>query len=258
MSFSWKKLAIVTVCSVVGVVLALGGIAFAIYRYEHPSTPPKDWPAIDLPMLGLRAHLHTEMRTGNVAYMYFIEPLTSRFSDDFARVANDSTIEKSFDITLRDKGGFQLCREDVTTFVAGFDDAGKAGQLASEGTISCPAHDYLDATHWQVTWKFPKLSENNPMQTPAVLPKPKPRRVEADGELDSFSREEGVLTTKAGSQFLIDKSMRREVSLWPSPAGSEYNTPLHYVCEPSRECTIENRWNGRTVTARLIKSVSPD
>ena len=152
--------------------------------------------------------------------MYFVEPLSSTFSDDFARVANNSGIEKSFEITLRDKGGFQLCREAVATFVAGFNDAGTAGQLSSEGVMSCPPRDYLDATNWQVTWRFPKLSENKAQEPPAVLPKTRPKGVSGDGELDTFSREEGLLTTKAGSRFLIDESMRYEVSKWPSPAGN--------------------------------------
>jgi hypothetical protein len=162
MNFSWKKLAIVSLCWAVGTILALGGLAFSIHRYEHRSTPAKNWAAIDLPMLGVRAHLRTEVRTGTVAYMYFVEPLSAKFADDFARVASDPTTEKRFDMMLRDKGGFQLCHEEMATFTPRFDDAGKAIQLSSEGSLSCPAHEYLDARQWEVTWHFPKLSDCPP------------------------------------------------------------------------------------------------
>lgn len=239
----------------VGIALGLAIVAalasWGIYSYNHRSRPRKDWPPIDLAAVGVRASSRTELRSGSVPYWFQVEPLSPKLADDFDHVANDQTIRKSFGLTLRDAGGFQMCGQEVSTLLPRVDDSGKAGALISEGTLNCSISDYLDAASWDITYHFPKLSENSPKVAPQVRqPATKPKPMSGTDELEHFKLRDGFLTTKSGMEFAVEKKYRFTVLKW-SPS-----SPLEYHCASKDECTIENRWNGQLVTGRLVRKTS--
>jgi hypothetical protein len=77
--------------------------------------------------------------------------------------------------------------------------------------------------------------------------------------LSHFNSQTGQLTTEAGTEFLIpgEKWQFGPVSRWKGSATQKDGTPLRFSCDAQAKCTIENRWNGETVTAELLRMPPP-
>jgi hypothetical protein len=82
---------------------------------------------------------------------------------------------------------------------------------------------------------------------------------EAEDRLSSFDAVTNVLVTETGIEFSISGYAHITVIQWAKVSGNaEYHCPLRVSCDAKGSCTIENRWNGQTVQAELLKSAQQD
>jgi len=147
---------------------------------------------------------------------------------------------------------------------------GQIESISSQGELPCSRSSYEKATNWSFTPDFPSLAEQNAMlqrlgETPASATspssepastrrrrasKPAPNTslffVEGDDSIVDFDASTGIVATRGGRNFSIDKAGAEANAL----KGHDFPMRVHYRCDQTAACTITTDGAG-VLRARL-------
>lgn len=140
--------------------LVLGACAAVISYYQNRAVSAKTWPVNVEEDFGMVITVRTEWRDGQAKYELRVTPSKGNTYLPFAQWKSSET-QDSFQVTLKDPGGFKLegCATDeipLSEFVAeskGSSDNVRA--ISHEGEMPlCERSKYLSAVSISPTWRF--------------------------------------------------------------------------------------------------------
>jgi hypothetical protein len=142
--------------------------------------------------------------------------------------------------------------------------AGSDGQIASigaQGQLPCSASAYENAVSWTFAPDFPSVSEQDALihhidekafhaaaNSPAVIaarkhvaarpkaPPPPKFYIEGEDSIVDFEAASGVISTRGGKTFTIDKNGAEAASL----KGRDFPIAAHYRCDQFGACTLSS------------------
>jgi hypothetical protein len=211
-----------------------------------------------MPGLGVTASLKTRWSDGSLKYQFGVSP-EQGLEKAFAQVAHNKS--NRFVVHLSDRDGFELCDfEPKLTVTVG--DSGEPKMLDSNGySTNCDRSHVRNASTWNLSWVFPKLSDVKPQEAGGVTgnirdlrPLPAAGDIDMTGAvlyedtltgIDVF----GHLETKSGHSFVITREAEKHSAYisWQTRAS------LRYSCKRRNDCVLENLDNGETVHVRLVR-----
>jgi hypothetical protein len=255
----WKRIVLVGLSCGVGIVVAVAAVIFLFNWYNDRPTSAKKWPEIDNPSQGFKITLRTEWRDGRVKYKLHVLPHDQSLAVAFDKVAGPAAKSGSFTVQLEDPSGFELCKIEMVELVPQMGDDGLVHAVEAEGDASgCSRSQYLEASEWNVVYRFPKISsstsgDDKKTPNPEVTTKRTTRTqltypFEGEDSLTGFDYSGGQLETRAGHTFAVQREGERGTALlWTASAR------LKYSCRSASDCLIVNVDRDEAVHARMVR-----
>jgi len=160
-----------------------------------------------------------------------------------------------------DASGFELCRGDPSGLTRMVDSAGKVSSLYGNGfLLGCSTNEYVEASNWNVTYRFPNLNTWNhsatatPIEgllagkdTKSISRRHASTNVKGEDSITGVASWLGQVETKEGHTFHISREGEQMTILGWSAAQR-----IRYECK-NGSCSLENLDNSETVHASMVR-----